>query len=120
FIMEDGEAFNLQAVSFDTDLPHFLSPHYYLKDRSCNWSRVMEVDLHDAMKPLKIFEHQKRHVEWKKSWFTVLEILAWALQRKRQVGDLEVLLVPPGQNPEHEVAYPLTEIEFLPSHQFMA
>ncbi|MBX2993628.1 MAG: DEAD/DEAH box helicase [Bdellovibrionaceae bacterium] len=111
FHFEDGWVYSLVGIDRLQGIPHFLSPRYYLLDKSPNWARVLEGHLaDDYMAPLKVLEYQKRQDEFRKTWFTVLEILAWAFQRQRQVGDLEVLWAEPG---EARAGYPLRDLEFL-------
>jgi hypothetical protein len=89
-----------------------LDPFYYIQDRSCNWEKALGETAARLLEPLKITAQQKRSEDFKRVWVTTLEILAWALQRKRQVGDLEVLYC---QNSKEEVrsAQVLNDIEFL-------
>jgi hypothetical protein len=122
FHFEDGQSLGLAGISRKANFPLFLDPQFYFYDKSCNWSRVLESFSDDFMRPLKIQSFQKKHDDYKKSWLVVLEILAWALQRKRQVGDLEVLWSNPLNYTESEKrrAFPIHDIEFLKARPMAA
>jgi SNF2 family DNA or RNA helicase len=107
FHFENGEVLSAVGIFRKAGFPVFLDPKFYLQDRSCNWEKALQRP-EDFMAPLKIHEHQKRHEDFKRAWYVVLEILGWALQRQRQVGDLQVLVV------NHlRQASALEDIEFL-------
>lgn len=114
FHFDDGQCLSLKGISRRPELPRFLNPKYYLQDPSCNWERVLGGPANDLMRPLKITALQKKHLDFQKTWMVVLEILAWALQRKRQVGDLEVLWAEPhrrGLN-GNRFGHSLEDVEF--------
>ncbi len=101
FHFEDGSILTLAGIHRKENWPKFLNPQYYFKDSSCNWEKAL-MSAEELMKPLRITAQQKKQDDFRKSWFAILEILAWAFQRKRQVGDLEVLYRP--RLPEWEEA----------------
>ena len=119
FHFDDGECLSLIGIFRRADFPLFLNPKFYLQDRSCNWAKALDGHAEQFMKPLKIMGHQKKSDEFKKAWFVILEILAWAFQRKRQVGDLEVVWCET-ESADIRVAYPLQEIEFLKARPLAA
>lgn len=120
FHYDNGEAYSLVSVFRKEDLPVFLNPQFYLQDRSCHWEKVL-YDLADSVvRPLKVFSHQKKNEDFKKAWVVVLEILAWSLQRKRQVGDLEVLWTENIEAGKKRWAYPIQDIEFSKSRPLVA
>jgi superfamily II DNA or RNA helicase len=92
FHFEDGPPLSMLGIFRQPQFPLFLNPRFYLQDPSCNWEKALDSSLiGDFMNPLKVAPHQRRHDDFKRAWLTILEILAWSLQRQRQVGDLEVL-----------------------------
>jgi SNF2 family DNA or RNA helicase len=113
FHYENGESYSLVSLYRKPGLPPFLNPQFYLQDRGCHWERVLLEDADQLMKPLKIMSHQKKHEDFKKAWIVILEILAWAFQRKRQIGDLAVLWTTPGADNIDRVGYSLSDIEFV-------
>lgn len=112
FHFDSGECLSLVGIFRKEGLPLFLNPRFYLQDRSCNWAKALDGPAEQFMKPLKIMGHQKKNDEFKKAWFVILEILSWSFQRKRQVGDLEVVWCEK-QSADKRVGYPLQEIEFM-------
>jgi hypothetical protein len=109
FHFENGECLTMAGVFRKAQFPFFLSPKYYLQDPSCNWARALEgAHTDDLLKVIKTAPYQKKGEDLKKVWVMTLELLAWALQRKRQVGDLEVLW-----SDEARLGYPIQDIEFL-------
>jgi superfamily II DNA or RNA helicase len=90
FHFEDGETLPLTGIFRRADFPQFLDPKYYLQDSSCNWERALAGPTLGHLDCLKLSPMFKRKEDYQKSWIVILEILAWALQRKRQIGDLEV------------------------------
>ncbi len=119
FHFDDGQCLSLIGIFRRPGFPIFLNPQFYLQDRSCNWAKALEGHAEQFMKPLKIMGHQKKSDEFKKTWFVVLEILAWAFQRKRQVGDLEVVWCET-ESADKRVTYALQEIEFLKARPLAA
>src|SRR6185312_14524139 len=119
FHFEDGQCLSLIGISRKAKFPLFLDPKFYLQDPSCNWERALESRAHDLMKPLKISEPLKKNEDYQKAWFVILEILAWALQRKRQVGDLEILCVPETISSER-FGFALEDLEFLKARPLLA
>ncbi|MES3039392.1 MAG: DEAD/DEAH box helicase [Bdellovibrionota bacterium] len=117
FHFDDGQCYSLIGIFRKTDFPLFLNPKFYLQDRSTNWDRALENPNADFMKPLKLLEYQKRQEDFKKSWVVILEILAWALQRKRQVGDLEVVWA---DHRNERVGFHIEDIEFHKAHPLAA
>ncbi|MFN7729721.1 MAG: DEAD/DEAH box helicase, partial [Bdellovibrio sp.] len=108
---DDGECLSLVGAARRAGLPLFVNPQYYLLDRSANWTRVLEGPFgDDFVATLKVLEYQKRQEEFRKTWFVILEILAWSFQRQRQVGDLEVVWA---ENSEKRAGYSLRDLEFL-------
>jgi SNF2 family DNA or RNA helicase len=110
---ESDQAYSLVGFFRRNDIPPFLNPQFYLQDRSCHWERVLGEASDQFMKPLQILGQQKRNEDFKKTWIVVLEILAWSLQRQRQVGDLQVLW---SEKPDHlnkRYAYSIQDIEFV-------
>ena len=87
FHMTDGQIFNgYQILIEQIDLlPAFLSPLFYITDRSCHWERLEQPT---SEQHLKLMSHLDP--DCKKAQIIIFEILAWALQRKRQMSDLEV------------------------------
>ncbi len=118
-IYENGESYSLISVFRKAGLPPFLNPQFYLQDRSCQWEKVLGDLSEQLLKPLKVSSHQKKSEDFKKTWVVILEILAWSLQRKRQVGDLEVLWAD-RQETGKRIAYPAQDIEFLKSRPLAA
>lgn len=117
FHYKGGERLSLLGIFRKSKLPVFLNPKFYLQDPSCNWSKVEEKTAEALMKPLKIFQHQKKNEDFKKSWIVVLEILAWALQRQRQVGDLDVVW---SKDSSLEQSFLLKDIEFVKARPLAA
>ena len=109
FHFEDGQVLPLVGIFRRPGFPQFLNPKYYLEDSSCNWDRAYSPTSEEWMKPLKMLRHLRKTEDMRRSWFVILEIMAWALQRKRQVGDLEVLYRPRAESPQ--LNYHLQEIE---------
>lgn len=91
FHFEDGQSLGLSGIFRKSGFPRFLDPQFYLQDSSCNWERALSGPAEDLLKVLKLTSQQKKQEDIKRTWVMILEILAWALQRKRQVGDLDVL-----------------------------
>lgn len=91
FHFDDGQCLGLPGIFRKPGFPRFLDPQFYLQDSSCNWERAFSGPVDDLLKALKLTTPQKKQDDIKRTWILILEILAWALQRKRQVGDLEVL-----------------------------
>ncbi len=119
FHFDDGQCLSLIGIFRRPGFPLFLNPQFYLQDRSCNWAKALDGQSDHFMKPLKIMGHQKKSDEFKKTWFVILEILAWGFQRSRQVGDLEILWTEK-ESSDTRVAYPLKEIEFLKARPLAA
>lgn len=120
FHYENGESYTLVGLYRKENLPPFLNPKFYLQDRSCNWERVL-IDLAEQIvKPLKVLSHQKKSEDFKKAWLVIVEILAWSLQRKRQIGDLEVLWAEAVHAEPQRLAYPIQDIEFVKSRPLAA
>ena len=117
FHYEGGERLSLLGIFRKPGLPLFLNPQFYLQDPSCGWSKVEEKVGEELMKPLKIFEHQKKNDDFKKAWIILLEMLAWALQRQRQVGDLEVVWA---KNSQLEDCFHLKDLEFVKARPLVA
>ncbi len=117
---ENGESFSLVSVFRKNGLPPFLNPQFYLQDRSCNWERVLSDSSEQMLRPLKVLTHQKKSEDFKKTWIVILEILAWSLQRKRQVGDLEVLWVDANPSDGQRLGFPIHDVEFLKSRPLAA
>ena len=117
FHYESGERLSLLGIFRKPGLPLFLNPQFYLQDPSCGWSKVEEKVGEELMKPLKIFGHQKKNDEFKKAWIVILEMLAWALQRQRQVGDLEVVWA---KNSAFEESFHLKDLEFVKARPLVA
>jgi SNF2 family DNA or RNA helicase len=109
FHFEDGRVLPLPGIFRQPGFPLFLDPKFYFQDSSCNWERITTLSADEWMKPLKMVRHLKRSEELRRTWFVLLEIMAWALQRKRQVGDLEVLYRSRNDSPHK--AFHLEEIE---------
>lgn len=145
FHFDDGQCLSLIGLFRRPGLPMFVNPKYYLQDRSCLWEQVLEKKSVDLLKPLKLTETQKRNLDFKKTWIVILEIIAWSLQRQRQIGDLQVLWVDPQQrqaatgelrneqentvddvvqistnSPTNRNAYQLNDLEFLSSRPLAA
>jgi superfamily II DNA or RNA helicase len=111
FIFEDGSTYALPGIFRKEGFPRFLDPFYYIQDRSCNWEKALGESAARLLEPLKITAQQKRTEDFKRVWIAILEILAWAFQRKRQIGDLEILYC---ENPtdENRQAHVINDIEF--------
>ncbi|MGZ5279065.1 MAG: SNF2-related protein, partial [Pseudobdellovibrionaceae bacterium] len=109
FHFEDGTILPLPGIFRQPGFPLFLDPRFYFQDSSCNWDRITTASADEWMKPLKLVRHLKRGEDLRKAWFVILEIMAWALQRKRQVGDLEVLYRSRTETPH--LGFHLEEIE---------
>lgn len=119
FHFDDGQCLSLIGISRKSKFPFFLDPKFYLQDPSCNWERALTSKAHDFMKPLKISEVFKKNEDYQKAWFVILEILAWSFQRKRQVGDLDVLCavtMPSGER----VGSAMEDLEFLKARPLLA
>lgn len=103
FYFTDGQVFNGYQILTDQIelLPAFLNPLFYMSDRSCHWERL---DQPTAEQHLKLMSHLD--ADCKKAQIIIFEILAWALQRKRQMADLEVCCLVDGE------MHSLTEIQF--------
>jgi hypothetical protein len=111
FHFEDGQVLPLVGISRREGFPLFLNPQFYLQDPSCNWERAYGPSADEWMKSLKMLRHMKKSEDVRKCWFVILEIMGWALQRKRQTGDLEVLLRPRSESPQ--LNYHLQDIEIF-------
>lgn len=87
FYFTDGQVLNGYQILTDQIelLPAFLNPLFYMNDRSCHWERLEQPT---AEQHLKLMSHLD--ADCKKAQIIIFEILAWALQRKRQMSDLEV------------------------------
>lgn len=126
FHFDDGQCLSLVGLFRRPGLPLFVNPKFYLQDRSCLWEQVLEKKSADLLKPLKLSETQKRNLDFKKTWIVILEIIAWSLQRQRQVGDLQVLWVEPQQVSDKNIkastrqAFELNDLEFLSSRPLAA
>lgn len=120
FHFENGDSYSLVGIFRQENLPVFLNPQFYLQDRSCHWERVLGDHADNLMKPLKILSHQKKSDDFKKAWIVILEILAWALQRKRQVGDLEVIWAEKNHGQKKRLGYPIQDIEFCKARPLAA
>ena len=120
FHYENGDTYNLVGVYRKEKLPPFLNPQFYLQDRSCNWERALSDFADQLIKPLKVLSHQKKNEDFKKAWLVIVEILAWALQRKRQLGDLEVLWSESGNSLGDRFGYPIQDIEFAKARSLAA
>ena len=126
FHYENGDCFSLVGIFRQEGLPLFLNPKFYLFDSSCNWEKAIETRSEELGKYLKINAQQKKNDDYRKTWILILEILAWAFQRKRQVGDLEVLWSEDSRkntslekseirSDNLRTAYPLEDIDFSKS-----
>jgi len=120
FHFENGDSYSLVGIFRQENLPVFLNPQFYLQDRSCHWERVLGDHADNLMKPLKVLSHQKKSDDFKKAWIVILEILAWALQRKRQVGDLEVMWAEKNHGLKKRLGYPIQDIEFCKARPLAA
>lgn len=115
FHFEDGQNLSLVGVYRKIGLPLFLNPYFYLTDASCSWEKALETRAEDLMKYLKLNSQQKKNKEFQKTWIVILEILAWAFQRQRQVGDLQVQFCDLGSENFYSPrsAYAMQDLEFL-------
>ncbi len=109
FHFENGEVLPLVGIYRRDGFPKFLDPKFYLQDPSCNWDRVTGTPAEEWIRPIKVLRHLKKSEDLKHAWFVILEIMAWALQRKRQVGDLQVVLRPDSISPQK--GFHIEEIE---------
>lgn len=120
FHYESGESFSLVSVFRKEGLPVFLNPQFYLQDRSCHWEKVLG-DLADSLaRPLKVLSHQKKSEDFKRAWIVILEIIAWALQRQRQVGDLEVIWAEKEHGSTKRLGYTIQDVEFAKARPLAA
>lgn len=103
FYFTDGQVFNGYQVLTEQieSLPTFLNPLFYLTDRSCHWERLEQPT---SEQHLKLMSHLD--ADCKKAQIVIFEILAWALQRKRQMDDLQVCCL------VDTAMHSLTEIQF--------
>ncbi len=126
FHYENGDCFSLVGIFRQEGLPLFLNPKFYLFDSSCSWEKAIETRSEELGKYLKITAQQKKNDDYRKTWILILEILAWAFQRKRQVGDLDVLWSADSLNNQTadknsvrsslpRTAYPMEDIDFSKS-----
>lgn len=110
---ENGESYSLVGLFRKDQVPPFLNPQFYLQDRSCHWEKVLSDYAEQLVRPLKVLSHQKKSDDFKRAWVVILEILAWALQRKRQVGDLEVVWAEKNHGQKKRLGYPIQDIELV-------
>lgn len=112
FHYENGESFSLVGIFRKEGLPVFLNPQFYLQDRSCHWEKVLGDLAESLVRPLKVLSHQKKSEDFKRAWIVILEIIAWALQRKRQVGDLQVIWAEKEHGHAKRVGYAIQDVDF--------
>jgi superfamily II DNA or RNA helicase len=111
----DGKIYSLVGLFRRGTLPLFLNPKFYLQDHSVNWEKALSHPTSEFMNPLRVFSYQKRDEGFKRAWVLVLEMLAWSFQRRKEVGDLEVLYADGTSTADgRRVAYKLEDVHFTP------
>lgn len=85
-----GEIRSLSEADLLETLPAMLNIKYYLEDKSISWERSDSPAAKLWLSTLLVPETSTHYLAVSYAWLAIHEILAWSLQRKRQIQDLKV------------------------------